>query len=96
MKQPFKISIFILLLSLVFSSTSFELSVGRSGIFSIPFKWENNINEYLSIKHINRIYHTKHPHFRNLQTSNTRHFNRYGSHLTGITEISVIKYKKNK
>ena len=95
MKQPFRNSIFILLLTLAFSSTSVELSIGRSGIFSLPFKYDFDINEYLSIKHINRIYNTKHPHFENLQTSNTRSFNRYGSHLTGITEVSIIKYKKN-
>jgi len=95
MKQPFKISIFVLLLNLVYSSTSIDLSIGQGGIFSIPFQWESNINEKLSIKHINRIYHTQHSHFRNFQTSNTRSFNRYASHLTGITEISVIKYKNN-
>ena len=61
----------------------------------MPFQWNFNINEYLSFEHINRIYHTKHPHFRNLQTSNTRSFDRYNAHFTGITEISIIKYEKN-
>ena len=95
MKQPFKISLFVLLFNLVLSSTSIDFSIGKSGVFSIPFQWDTNINEYLSIKHINRIFHTKHPHFKNLQTSNTRSFNRYSTHVTGSTEISVIKYKKN-
>ena len=99
MKQPFKFSLLIkiiLFFSFTFPSTSIDFSIGEDGVFSIPFQWDIDINEYISLQHINRIYHTKHPHIKNLQTSNTRSFNRYGSHLTGITEISVIKYKKNR
>ena len=72
MKQPFKISILVLLLNLVIASVSTDLSITRDGIFSVPFQWDANINEYLSLKHINRIYHTKHPHLKNLQTSTAK------------------------
>jgi len=96
MKQPFKIVILVLSLGISLPSSNFGFSAGKEGAFSIPIKWERSINEYLSFKHVYYIYHTSHPHFQNLYTSNeAQSSSKYNSHITGVVQTSILQYQKN-
>ena len=95
MKQSFKNITLMFFLGISLSS-NYNFSIDEEGAFSIPIRWNRDINEYLSFKHVYRFYHTSHPHFQNLYTSNdAESSSEYESHLTGVVQTSILEYKKN-